>query len=107
MAGPVAKSVRLDPAANTRIVGGPPDSLGLHAGAVVLAPGENVGEHDTGPYEELLVVLAGKGEFLLAGAAPLPLEPGTAAYCPPDTRHDVVNIGTGPLHYVYAAARTR
>jgi quercetin dioxygenase-like cupin family protein len=107
MGAPTARRVVLDPEAYTRILGGPPDSVAMHAGAVVLAPGGSVGEHDTGPYEELLVVLAGRGEFRLAGGPPLALEAETAAYCPPDTRHDVVNTGPTPLRYVYVAAKAR
>jgi len=32
------------------------------------------------------------------------LEAGMAAYCPPQTEHDVFNTGTGTLRYVHVVA---
>jgi len=64
-----------------------------------------VGRHTTGANEELLIVLAGAGEMRAATETPLRLEAPCAAYCPPETEHDVANTGSTPLRYVYVVAR--
>ena len=76
----------------------------MRAGLVTLAAGESVGRHTTGSREEVIVVLEGRAELRLEGAAPLEMDPGTAAYVPPGTGHDVVNPGERPLRYVYVVA---
>jgi mannose-6-phosphate isomerase-like protein (cupin superfamily) len=86
---------------------GRPDTAGMRSGLVVLPPGQAVGLHDTAAHEEQLVVLEGRGELRVAGAEPLPLEGGMAAYCPPHREHDVVNTGPAPLRYVYVVAEAR
>jgi len=105
--GPVPRVVHLDPGATgyTRLLGGPPETVTMRSGQVVLAPGEAVGKHGTDEYEEVVIVLAGSGEVRVAGGATLLLTPGSVAYCPPQTTHDVVNTGTVRLRYVYVVAR--
>lgn len=83
------------------VLEGPPDSVALHSGVVTLAPGSSVGMHSTKGYEELITVLEGQGELLIAGQDPLAIEPGVAAYCPPQTDHNVVNTGSVTLRYIF------
>jgi oxalate decarboxylase/phosphoglucose isomerase-like protein (cupin superfamily) len=99
--------VLLDPAAvgYSPVLGGPPQTATMRAGSVVLQPGDAVGAHTTGDYEEVLVVLAGTGEMRLGDGSVLRLAAHCVAYCPPVTGHDVVNTGTAPLRYVYVVAR--
>ena len=105
--GPVPRVIQLDPAATeyTRVLGGPPATVTMRSGQVVLAPGKAVGEHSTEGYEEVLIVLTGSGEMRVAGGGTLSLAPGVVAYCPPQTTHDVVNTGGVPLRYLYVVAR--
>lgn len=86
------------------LLGGPPQTVGMRSGVVVLPPGGAVGRHDTGAREELIVVLEGEGEVRLDAGPPLAIRQGVAAYIPPRTGHDVVNRGDAPLCYVYAVA---
>ncbi|UCG85176.1 MAG: cupin domain-containing protein [Gemmatimonadota bacterium] len=86
------------------VLGGPPESLGMRSGLVTLAPDSSIGQHNTEAYEELIIVFEGQGELRLTGAEILPLEPGVAAYCPPNTQHDVVNTGSETLQYLYVVA---
>lgn len=104
-AGPAPKAIRLDAAGKDylRILGGAPETVTMRSGLVVLAPGKAVGRHSTEGNEEILVVLEGKGEMRLEDGT-LPVEAGTALYCPPRRFHDVVNTGQGPLRYVYVVA---
>jgi len=83
---------------------GPPASSGMRSGYVSLAPNASVGRHSTGRNEEMLIVLGGSGRMFLAGLDPLDLRAPCAAYCPPDTEHDVVNNGSETLRYVYVVA---
>lgn len=76
----------------------------MRAGMVTLAPGEDCGRHSTEDYEELLIILEGRGEADLEGYGALALEEGHAAYIPPLTFHNVTNRGDGPLRYVYVVA---
>jgi len=104
---PEPKRVALDRDATgyLRVLGGPPESVSMRSGYVVLLPEKSVGRHNTESYEEALVVLEGEGEMLFADGSVLPLEPYVVAYCPPETEHDVRNTGNKPLRYVYIVAR--
>jgi len=107
--GPAAKTVTLNPAGRdyTSIVAGPPESVSMESGYVVVMPAQSGGRHSTKNYEEVLVVLAGSGEMRLTSGTVLVLKPYVAAYCPPRTEHDVVNTGKEPLRYVYVAAKAQ
>jgi quercetin dioxygenase-like cupin family protein len=86
------------------ILTGPPETVTMKSGYVVLEPGRSVGRHSTEHHEEMLVVLQGQGEMLFHDGSKLKVEAGTALYCPPETEHDVVNTGTENLRYVYVVA---
>ena len=89
------------------VLEGPPESVAMRSGHVMLQPGKSVGRHSTGVHEELLVVFAGTGEMHFAGHQSLQLISPCAAYCPPHTEHDVRNTGTEALRYVYVVARVQ
>ena len=86
------------------LLAGPPETVSMKSGYVVLEPGRSVGRHSTEHHEEMLVVLEGQGEMLFHDGSKLKIEGGTALYCPPETEHDVVNTGAGNLRYVYVVA---
>jgi mannose-6-phosphate isomerase-like protein (cupin superfamily) len=77
------------------------NAMSLRSGHVVLQENENIGEHNTGSSEEVIIALEGKGRLYAKGCEALDLEEGTALYVPPDTVHDVKNSGKGVLRYVY------
>jgi len=87
------------------ILAGPPETYSMRSGMVVLAPRQAVGRHSTKQFEELLIILAGRGEMVFGDGRKLALQSGQALYCPPQTEHDVFNNGTGALRYVYVVAR--
>ncbi len=103
-----------------RLLEGKPQTLGMRAGRVHLAPGQACGQHSTKKQEELLVFLAGQGELQIGGPDPKagrvaalgaegvprrhPVGVGKVAYIPPETLHDVSNTGLEPLIYVYCVA---
>lgn len=89
------------------LLSGPPETVTMKSGYVVLEPGRSVGRHSTEHHEEMLVVLEGQGEMLFHDGSKLKIEGGRALYCPPETEHDVVNTGTGDLRYVYVVADAR
>lgn len=105
---PQPKSILLDlnSPAYQEIADGPPTTIGMYSGLVTIKPGETVGHHNTENYEEMLVVLSGEGEMIFEEGLPLILKYGMVAYCPPHTEHDVKNIGTIPLKYIYVASKT-
>jgi mannose-6-phosphate isomerase-like protein (cupin superfamily)/predicted enzyme related to lactoylglutathione lyase len=80
---------------------GPPASAGLKSGLVVLAPGKSVGKHSTEAHEEMVIVLEGRGQMVLADGRRVDISKESAAYSPPNTEHDVVNTGSGVLRYIY------
>ena len=88
-----------------RVLKGPPETVTMESGLVVLAPTKSVGKHSTKNYEEALIVLAGSGEMRITGGPTLKLKQNVVAYCPPSTEHDVVNTGSGPLRYLYLVAK--
>ncbi len=103
---PVPKLIILDPETNEymRLLGGPPETVTMHSGLVILDPGKSVGTHNTEKYEEVLLVLEGEGEMVITNGPILKLRGSTLAYCPPRTEHNVVNTGKGRLRYVYIVA---
>ena len=103
---PSAKVVELETNGKVylQLLGGPPESVTMQSGLVVLAPDQSVGKHSTHQHEELLVVLEGKGEMIFTDRPSLPVEANHAVYCPPQTEHDVKNTGASVLRYVYVVA---
>jgi mannose-6-phosphate isomerase-like protein (cupin superfamily) len=108
-AEPAPKVVKLDAQGkgHLAILSGPPETVTMRSGLVVLEPGKAVGKHSTGANEELLVVLEGTGEFRIQDGENLPLVGGTALYCPTNRTHDVFNTDKTTLRYVYITASTR
>ncbi|MGO9404273.1 MAG: cupin domain-containing protein [Terriglobales bacterium] len=105
---PRAKVVALGGSAKElSVLTGPPESVGMKSGYIVLGPGKSVGKHSTAHHEELLVVLEGSGEMLFKDGSKLPVKANTAVYCPPETEHDVMNSGSQVLRYVYVVAEAR
>jgi len=87
------------------ILTGQPDNYCLQAGLVTLQPKKSVGKHSTENYEELLIVLAGKGKVEITGRRSIPIKPNLAVYHPPHTEHNVINTGTEPLKYIYIVTK--
>lgn len=82
-------------------------AVSLRSGCVILDKGENIGEHDTETQEEVLIILEGKGELLLAKNDKIDFEKGSALYIPPNTLHDVKNTGESSLKYVFFTCPVR
>jgi len=106
---PHAKVIALEKSDNgvLPILAGPPETVTMKSGYVVLEPGRSVGKHSTEHHEEILIVFEGQGEMLFHDGSKLELKARTALYCPPETEHDVKNIGTETLRYVYVVADAR
>jgi mannose-6-phosphate isomerase-like protein (cupin superfamily) len=104
---PRPKVVKLDSIGKDylQVLSGPPESVTMRSGLVVLAPNKSVGKHSTQQNEELLVVLEGQGEMVFKDGSRLDVKANHALYCPPETEHDVRNTGTSVLRYVYVVAR--
>lgn len=90
-----------------RVLGGPPESSTMRSGLVTLAPKKSVGKHSTEKYEELVIVIEGKGEMEVIGGPTLLFAKGEAVYCPPNTEHNVTNIGEEKLIYLYVVAEAK
>lgn len=88
-----------------RLLGGPPETVVLRSGKVTLQPGETVGEHSTNDYEEMIIVLAGEGTFKYGDSGSIPFNADSVLYCPPDTRHNIMNTGSTPLQYIYVVGK--
>jgi mannose-6-phosphate isomerase-like protein (cupin superfamily) len=87
------------------VLSGPPQTATMQSGLVVLFPSKSVGKHSTKSYEEAVVVFSGTGEMRITGGPTFKLKMNTVAYCPPNTEHDVINTGSGPLRYLYVASK--
>jgi mannose-6-phosphate isomerase-like protein (cupin superfamily) len=87
-----------------RLLSGEPQTCGMKAGRVYLAPGESCGRHSTNEREELLVFLKGSGRAVIDGSGAFDVGLGKVAYIPPQTHHDIQNTGAEPLIYVYCVA---
>lgn len=87
-----------------RLLEGEPQTCGMRSGRVFLPPGQACGRHSTETYEELLVFLSGQGLLLIGEERRLEVGEGKVAYIPPDTVHNVENMGAEPLAYIYCVA---
>lgn len=83
---------------------GPPTTRGMRSGRVDLGPGDQIGRHDTGDHEEVLVVIEGCGVAELAGRDPVRIQAGQVLYVPPHTAHNIHNLSCPRLRYVYVVA---
>jgi quercetin dioxygenase-like cupin family protein len=63
------------------ILTGPPETLTMKSGYVVLEPRRSVGRHNTEQHEEMLVVLEGRGEMVFRDQSTVPIKGDTALYC--------------------------
>jgi len=76
------------------------ESRQYRSGYVVLEPGKEVGEHETGDGEELIVFTEGSAELSYGGKRRAVRAPAVALV-PAHTSHNVSNRSKAPLHYVY------
>lgn len=90
----------------SRILGGVPQTHGMKSGYVVLGPGEEVGEHTTGPREEIIVILSGNACVVWGERGRrLAARKNSVVYMPPETRHNVINSSRrAALRYIYAVS---
>jgi len=93
-----------DPCDYHMLLTGKPQTYGMRSGRVRLAPGQSIGRHTTKSNEELLVFLSGSGVAQIGEDIRLRVGAGKVAYIPPQSSHDIVNTGTGPLVYVFCVA---
>jgi len=78
----------------TPVLAGPPESVKMKSGLVILAPGKSVGKHSTEGNEELLVVFEGQGVMTFEGGSKLQMKANSAVYCPP--RRSITSPTPGP-----------
>ena len=90
-----------------RVLGQSQDTVAFRSGQVILNPGEEVGEHSTKDKEEIIVFFEGKAEILSNGHQPVVAHGNSVAYMPPDTKHNVRNIGKSTLRYVYIVSSVK
>lgn len=84
------------------ILSGQPQTCGMRSGRVFLQPGEACGQHSTNAHEEMLVFLSGQGQALIGKENnPYEVAEGKILYIPPHTAHNIENVGTEPLIYIY------
>ena len=76
------------------------ESNQVRSGFVILEKGEEMGEHETGGGEELIVFLEGSAEISSGGKSRTVHAPATALI-PAHTRHGIKNRSDTPLKYVY------
>lgn len=98
------KSLPVDSTEYFRILG-ESQTRTMRSGLVTLKPGENVGEHSTKDYEEMLVILNGKGEAEVNNKEKFNIEKGQIVYIPPNTVHNVFNNSDSNLQYIYIVAK--
>lgn len=86
------------------MLGGVPGTCGIKAGCVTLEAGESVGGHVTEAKEEAIIILGGRAKIVCGKRRGIIAGESTLVYIPPETRHDVKNIGRTTLRYVYVTS---
>ena len=82
------------------------NSACMRSGYVTLQPGESVGTHNTGNFEELVITLEGQGEMEMADRGRTPFAKGILLHAFPHSEHNVWNTGKEVLRYIYIVADT-
>ena len=72
----------------------------LTFGEVVLLPGEGHSRHNHPKAEEILYVLSGNGQQMVADEPAFPIAPGDTIYIPTAVYHSTVNTGWEPLRLI-------
>ncbi len=85
------------------LVEGNKQSVSLESGRVTILRGNKGERHSTKSYEEILIVLRGKGSIDVEGTI-YPLEEGDTIYIPPQRFHQLRNERSDSLEYIYVAA---
>lgn len=88
-----------------RLLGKSEKPKGLRCGYVVLNPQESIGEHNTGPSEEVIFVISGSGLVCHGKKGSLKVKKSSFVYVPPQIPHNVINTSKDLLKYIYTAAR--
>jgi oxalate decarboxylase/phosphoglucose isomerase-like protein (cupin superfamily) len=73
------------------------EGAGLTFGEVVLLPGKGHERHNHPESEEVLYVLSGEGEQMVADGEPFSVKAGDAIYVPTGVFHSTLNTGWEPL----------
>lgn len=81
----------------------PPESSRIKSRRILLAPGEDVGEHVSEGREEMIVILKGTAT-IMADGKPFEVGEGECHYIKEGVRHNVINRSPEGLEYVYVAA---
>jgi mannose-6-phosphate isomerase-like protein (cupin superfamily) len=87
-----------------RLLAGCPQTYGIKSGHILLGPGNSVGEHTTDVKEEVIIITRSKAQLICSGDNPVTVTTENIIYIPPETRHDIRNIGEDVLEYVYVVA---
>jgi mannose-6-phosphate isomerase-like protein (cupin superfamily) len=87
-----------------RVLSGEPATCGMKSGHVCLQPGEEIGAHSTADREEALVILAGTAQIVCRDVPPCLAVSSSVVYIPPHTEHNIKNVGSDLLRYVYVVA---
>jgi len=87
-----------------RLFGKSSKSNGLASGLIVLKPKESVGLHNTKNKEEALIIMQGQAQVFYGKNSKIRVGESSFVYIPPQTDHDIKNIGMGILKYVYLTA---
>jgi len=74
---------------------------GLKSGLVNLKPGEEIGEHSTNEREEAIIILNGKAIIYYTDGNHFDAEADSIVYMPPNTRHNIKNVGEVILSYIF------
>ncbi len=72
----------------------------LTFGVVILLPGQGHDRHNHPNAEEVLYVLSGQGEQVVADDSPFTVRPGDCIYVPVGVFHSTVNSGWEPLRLI-------
>jgi oxalate decarboxylase/phosphoglucose isomerase-like protein (cupin superfamily) len=73
------------------------DGAVMTVGEVVLLPGKGHARHNHPDAEEVLYVLAGEGDQMVADGEPFPVKAGDVIFVPTAVFHSTINTGWQPL----------
>jgi len=88
-----------------RLLGDSNKSKGLKAGLVTLKPKESIGEHKTENKEEVLIILKGSATVYYGQGNKIKAHQNSFVFIPPKTLHNVENVGSQILQYLYVTTQ--
>lgn len=80
-------------------------SRSITLGVSLYQPGQRMDPHKHDREEEIIYIISGRGEYIVAGES-FQVEPDTVVYIPPGEEHEFINSGDEMVKQIWVMAKS-